>query len=115
MKRNLTLAALPRDIVDFLSRLGENLKLARLRRNMTQKELAAAMFTTRQTVARLEAGDAGISLGMFLTAAFCLRRFAELRGMLSPETDIEGFTLERRRLLRCKGGRKEKNVDELDF
>jgi len=115
MKQNRTIAALPQDVANLLARLGENLKIARLRRNMTQQELAAAMFTTRQTVARLEAGDAGVSLGMFFTAAFCLRRLDELRGMLSPETDIEGITLERRRLLRRRGGQKEPNSVELDF
>ena len=115
MKKNATMQALPCDVKRLVEKLGYNVKISRLQRNMTQQKLAEAMFATRQTVARLEAGDAGISLGMFFTAVFCLRRLDECKGMLSPENDLEGLMLERRRLLSRRGGHKEAEDSSLDF
>ncbi|MBO4300414.1 MAG: helix-turn-helix transcriptional regulator [Desulfovibrio sp.] len=114
MKKNRTLAGLPSEVSEFLTGIGHDIKLARLRRNMTQENLAEAMFTTRRTLARLENGDPGISMGMFCTAVYCLGRFKELQGVLSPENDYEGNLLERMRTLSRRGGLKE-NDDGLDF
>ncbi len=48
--------------------LGERLRLARLRRRMSLHELAARVATTRVTIAKLEQGDASVSLGVLLRA-----------------------------------------------
>ncbi|NBJ13768.1 helix-turn-helix transcriptional regulator [Microvirga arsenatis] len=54
--------------LDALERLGQTVKLARLRRNLTQAELAERMGVSRLTVVALEKGNAGTSIGALLKA-----------------------------------------------
>src|SRR5262245_10897122 len=48
--------------------LGERLKLARLRRNLSTVLFAERMGVSRETLRRLEAGDPNIALGTYLRA-----------------------------------------------
>jgi len=106
--------SLPADVRRHLQRLGQSIKLSRKRRDMTQAMLAQAMFTTRQTVARLERGDPAIAWSTFLLAIFCLQRKDELENFLTPEQDRLGMALgiqkqAKRQLVR------QKKEDDLDF
>ena len=47
-----------------LQDLGYAIQLARLRRNISQDELAIRTGSSRATIARLEKGDPGISIGL---------------------------------------------------
>ena len=89
-KKTMTLHGLPHEVTNLLEKLGERLKLSRVRRNMTQKSLASAMFCTRQTVSKMERGDPSVSVGVFLTAAFCLQRLDEVEDIFIMENDILG-------------------------
>ena len=47
---------------------GERLRLARLRRKITTVQMAERMAISRDTLSRLEKGDANIALGTYLRA-----------------------------------------------
>lgn len=51
-----------------MAALGERLRLARLRRNLTSVLFAERMGVSRDTLYRLEKGDPGIALGTYLRA-----------------------------------------------
>lgn len=113
-KKTLAHDGLPAPVKNLLRTLGEHLQLARKRRNMTQRELAEAMLVTPRTVHRLEHGDSAISLGIFLTAAYCLNLADSLNTLFSPETDAIGNFLEQKRQNERKRVRKSAK-DDLDF
>lgn len=49
-------------------RLGDRLRLARLRRGISQQELSLRIGVSRQTLGKLESGDASIGLAVLLRA-----------------------------------------------
>ena len=51
-----------------LARMGQTLRLARLRRNLSQSDFADRMGVARSSVCALEAGEAGVSIGTLLKA-----------------------------------------------
>jgi DNA-binding XRE family transcriptional regulator len=59
-------ALLTLDEHELMARLGSRLRLARLRRNMSQEDLARRVSTTRKTIGILEMGSASVSLGLLL-------------------------------------------------
>jgi len=63
MRKRVTF--LPED-VEMLATLGRRLRVARLRRNWSQAEMARRAGVTRKTYAALEAGDSGVSLGCLM-------------------------------------------------
>lgn len=85
--------------------LGERLRNARLRRNITGVLFAERMSVSRDTLHRLEKGDAGISLGTYLRALRVLGLDHDLD--LIARDDVLGRRLQDERLLsprRIPGG-----------
>jgi len=54
----------------FLVQLGENIRRLRKEREMTQQGLAAAVNTTRNTIARIERGDQNPNILLLANMAF---------------------------------------------
>ena len=52
---------LPQEMGQTLSRLGESIRIASKRREMSMADMSPRMFVTRKTLSRLEKGDLGIS------------------------------------------------------
>ncbi|WP_051990170.1 MULTISPECIES: helix-turn-helix transcriptional regulator [unclassified Labrenzia] len=46
--------------------LGENIRVARLRRRLTAEIIAQRAGTTRQTVAKIEQGDPAVKIGTYV-------------------------------------------------
>jgi transcriptional regulator with XRE-family HTH domain len=113
-KNSLSLKGLPDTLAGELARAGELIRLARKRRDMTQAQLAASMFVTVATVKRLERGEAGVGLGVFLTALFCLRLNYRVSSLFAPDKDEIGIHLETARQSARKLVRK-KTANKLDF
>ena len=65
MQRRVLLSGEERDA---LGRLGQTARLARLRRNFSQSELAERMGVARPSVAALENGHPGVGIGVLLKA-----------------------------------------------
>ncbi len=57
---------------DILKELGENIKLARLRRKITTTMLAERAGMSRTTLRKVENGDSGVTLGAYASVLFCL-------------------------------------------
>ena len=56
----------------LLPRVGENIKLARLRRKITSSILAERAGMTRTTLRKIENGDSGVTFGAYASVLFCL-------------------------------------------
>lgn len=56
----------------ILRKVGENIKLARLRRNISMRVIAERAFITRQTLSKIEKGDSSVSMGAYASTLFAL-------------------------------------------
>lgn len=70
-----------------LSGLGERLRQARLRRHVPQVELAARVGVSRETISRLEQGDARVSLAV-LTRVLGVLGFEEDLDLLAGKDEL---------------------------
>jgi transcriptional regulator with XRE-family HTH domain len=69
------------DELESLGRLGRTVRLARLRRNLSQDDLASRMGVSRASVVALEKGTPGVALGI-LTKALTVLGYTERLGEL---------------------------------
>jgi transcriptional regulator with XRE-family HTH domain len=67
-KTTLQLPSLQR----VLAKMGENIKLARLRRKFSAQLVAERAGMSRTTLRKIERGDAGVTLGAYANVLFCL-------------------------------------------
>lgn len=89
-----------------LKQLGENLRLARRRRNLTSTLLAERAGVSRQTLLAIEKGEPGVSLGSYASVLMGLGLEKEL-AKLAMDDDL-GRKLQDANLLRSKSkGSKE--------
>lgn len=56
----------------IMDSLGENLKLARLRRDLSAEQVAERAGIGRSTLVKVEKGDAGVAIGTYLKVLFVL-------------------------------------------
>ncbi len=92
--RSAAVQAPPAAVEEALARLGRRLRVARLRRNLTAEELAGRIGVSRQTVAAVERGHPGVSVGAVLGALRALRLLDHLDPVADPARDREGLALE---------------------
>jgi transcriptional regulator with XRE-family HTH domain len=91
MKHGEALAA---EIEQELRRIGEGVRIARVRRRMTQEELAARVGTSFHTIRKIEKGAPGTGIGFYLQALWVLGLFGDVRLIADPERDREGIIRE---------------------
>ena len=113
-KKALSVHALPEAVSRSLRELGGRIRAARLRRRMSQADLAAAMYVSRKTLYSLEAGDPGIGMGIFATALFTLGLHRQLNDLVTPQSDVAGLWHAEQQLPRT-AHRRKREVDKLDF
>lgn len=111
-KKSRVIPGLSHQAVELLKSIGENLKISRLRRGISQKLHAERMMVSLQTLQRIEKGDPTVSFGAYLACAERLNRLSELNGFLSLQNDTYGNLLEARRRMLQK---KAKNPDNEDI
>ena len=92
--------SLPLPAVRALRELGRDLALARRRRGISTKDMAARLFVRRSTLWRLEKGDPNVSLGTLASAAFVLQLQDRLAGLAAPSKDTLALVLDEERLPR---------------
>ncbi|HXP91320.1 MAG TPA: helix-turn-helix transcriptional regulator [Fibrobacteria bacterium] len=89
-----------------MSTLGENLRLARLRRDLSSAQVAERAGVARTTLVRLEHGDDGVSLASLIKVLFVLGLDADLESV--SRDDAMGRRLQDLGLLERKRSSKKK-------
>ena len=105
--------ALPTVAADQLQKLGRDISVARKRRRLSMREMAARMMVNLKTVQRLEKGDPTVGIGIFTTALWILGMHRRIGDLVSPENDTAGLQEDIRNLPR--DFRRTKKADEYDF
>ena len=81
-----------------LEALGANIKTARLKRRISVKGFAERIGVSESTVARLEKGDDGVSIGTLAMACLVLGEIDRISDFLDAGTDDTGLLLDRESL-----------------
>lgn len=93
-----TTPPMPLPVKRALTKLGADIKSARLRRRITTTLMAERAFVARSTLQKVEQGDPGVSLGVYATVLFILG-LGERIGDLA-DADSVGLQLDEDRLPR---------------
>lgn len=102
----------PAAVEAALQTLGRNIRTARLRRALTQAELAERIGVSRFAVANMERGKPTTGIATYLGALWALGLLDQLRTVADPANDTEGVALERARAPKRARGR---DVGDDDF
>ncbi len=87
----------PAAVAQALSRLGRNIRTARLRRRLPRTELAERIGISRFVLADIENGKPTTSIAAYMGALWALGLIGDMRYVADPDRDEEGKTLERAR------------------
>ncbi len=96
----------PAAVQEALERLGENIRTARLRRRLTQGELARRVGVSRFVVADIEKGKPSTGIAAYLGALWVLGLLDQMDAVADPARDEEGIMLERARSPKTARGRR---------
>jgi transcriptional regulator with XRE-family HTH domain len=92
------LHVLPIPARNTLRKLGSDLKDARLRRRLSTTVAAERAFLNRKTLAKIEKGDPGVSMGAYASLLFVLGMTDRLADIADARFDRVGLELEEERL-----------------
>jgi DNA-binding XRE family transcriptional regulator len=87
-------ASTPLEVMSATQRLGENIRLARVRRRLSQEDLAQACGITRKTLYVLEKGAPGATISTAFTVLWKLGLLNTAVALADPDTDEHGKILE---------------------
>ena len=85
-------------VEDALSRLGADIRTARIKRRIGMADMAARVGVTRKTISRLEKGDTSVGIDTFSTVLMVLGELHRLSSLLDPGEDTVGLTMDAPRL-----------------
>lgn len=92
MAKNTMGTRLPRKLEEKMGILGEQIKLARLRRNLTMEQVAERATCSVQTLSRIERGAPTVSIGIYARVLYALQLEDDL--LLIAKEDELGRTLQ---------------------
>lgn len=81
-----------------LKRLGEDIKLARLRRRLKMIIVAERAGISRETLAKIQKGDPGVSMGNYAMAAFAIGLGTDWMNFAAIKKDHMGQMLDEQRI-----------------
>jgi hypothetical protein len=93
-KLPLALSQMPPATLAGLQKLGSDLAVARLRRKESLASWASRLGTSIPTLMRLEAGEPGVSVGIYASALWLIGRSGSLADLASPENDRGALELD---------------------
>lgn len=93
--RNTLMLAPPFPVETALRDLGANLRLARLRRNLTAEEVAQRIGAGRRAVSDAEHGKTTTSMATYAALLWAYGLLDDLGRLADPARDEEGLALER--------------------
>jgi transcriptional regulator with XRE-family HTH domain len=106
-----SITALPR-LKRKMDAVGENLRLARLRRRLTASQVSERAGISRQTLSAAEHGDPGVSFGVYANVLFVLGLDSDLEAL--GRDDVFGRKLQDAGLLVPKRVRRKAAKEEND-
>ena len=98
------LVLLPK-VLNNLSQLGENIKLARLRRNLSMRLVCERAHISRPTLIKIEKGSPDVSIGLYAAALNALNNSGDELAKVLIE-DRVGRTMQDLNIKQRKRGRK---------
>lgn len=105
---------LPAQVLEHITQLGQRIRLARIRRNLSVVNLAKKAGINRNTLNSLELGKPGTSISAIIATLWALGLDKTLDTVADPDMDTHGKVLEASR--RPKRASKLKTVgNEYDF
>ena len=93
-KAPAALTQMPPAAAAGLRKLGADLAVARLRRKESLASWAARIGTSVPTLMRMEAGEAGVGIGLYATALWLVGRSGALSELAAPEHDRGALELD---------------------
>lgn len=105
---------IPLAAAERVVRLGQRIRVARLRRGWSIAELAEKTGVNRNTLAALERGKPGTTVGVCFTALWALGLDQSLDAVADPDEDLHGKALEASRRS-TRAGRARRASDDYDF
>jgi transcriptional regulator with XRE-family HTH domain len=91
--RNTLITAPPYPVEQALKRLGANLRTARLRRNLTIREVAERIGTGPRPVSDAEKGKPSTSVAVYMALLWAYDLLSPVDGIADPASDREGLAL----------------------
>ena len=82
------------DVKQSTLQFGDSVKTARVRRRLSQRDVANTMGVSLGTVRRIERGDPGVSLQNVVLALHVLNLLPGLLRAIDPESDAAGIAAE---------------------
>ncbi|MCX7362472.1 MAG: helix-turn-helix domain-containing protein [Alphaproteobacteria bacterium] len=95
--RNALLTSPPFEVEQALKTLGQNLRTARLRRNLSLEDIAAKVGVGRHVVGAAERGKPSTGIAVYVAMLWALGLTDQLTGVADPLSDEEGLLLANRR------------------
>lgn len=96
--RSLAVQQLPLALEETLAKVGADIRRARIRRGITQGDLAKRVMVNRKTIMQLEKGAPEVGLGILLRTLNVLGIDERFKDLAAPELDKVGQALEARKL-----------------
>jgi transcriptional regulator with XRE-family HTH domain len=87
----------PYAVASIATAIGQRIRLARQRRRVKLRDLAARAGVAYETARAVERGSLATGIGAYLATAWALGLEREFATVLEPERDVEGLALERAR------------------
>lgn len=94
VRTNKLQQAPPYDVEHCIRRLGENLRLARVRRNLTIEDVAERIGTGPRAVRDAEKGSPSTGLVVYAALLWLYDQLYELEAVADPTKDEVGLSLE---------------------
>jgi transcriptional regulator with XRE-family HTH domain len=91
--RNQLAQAPPYAVEQALKQLGQNLRTARIRREMTMEEVAEKIGTTRKTVADAERGKPTTTITVYAALLWAYDLLSPFEELADPLKDEQGLAL----------------------
>lgn len=86
--------SIPFEVQQSVALLGERIRTARLRRQLSTDELARACGLGRRTLYRIESGEPGVAMGSVLAVLWKLGLLNTMLAVADPDDDEHGKILE---------------------
>lgn len=114
MPNKMSKFEIPLEVSDQLEKLGQRVRVARLRRGWSVMELASKAGINRNTLTALEQGKPGTAVGVYCTVLWALGVNRTLDGVADPDADLHGKALEAAQR-RSRAGKPRTAKDDYDF